>query len=1490
MNLHNSLSKTNESLGELNTPFYLKDSAGGGRCFPVRHIARFAIAFPTGVPWRLGFVMSLIALFAAVQSLAAELAVPGDYPTITEALAVADNGDKILVDAQTYPGEGNESFPLRLQKSISLMSDSDTGEKPHLKGDGKHTVVVIESGGVTLKGFQITGGKGSEGINNMDGGGVCIFVGPSETNAVTIQNCIIRDNNCPSDETYDGCGGGIYCGGTYCTCFEINIVDCNIWRNSVHGQGGGVFCALLSNVNIQDTVIWQNIADDHGGGVFVDVFALVLLADTRLSLNNCPGDRDSIKPNWGGKGGGLACESYGLFTATDCIFAENTARNFGGGIFTRGGLFAGEKPCGNAAQFPYISNSLIEKNRAEVSGGGVYVAGSGVLDFFDTTLYWNDAGQDGGAVFVAGGLIVGGDVYFGDDCLLEGNECAGRGGGVYLGPYAHGTFESMRFLGNSALFDGGAMFLETGSASELTNCLITYNNSARGYAGGIRVTEQQYIDTNNLNLDHCSVVGNFAPHKRSGLYLDPNAIVYISNSILWRNAGGSIEDNGATVNITCSLNEDGAYPNNGVLCCDPKYVGWGSLEGIYVDASSPCPGIGTSESPYCDLQTALYGFDFHLAANSPCVGAANDSGNLGADTGDGGTAGNITATLFIANGTYDIRGRNIIFTSDVQGSDPNLSIIRHAVFGYVEDAFIKDLCITGEEIFGGIAVRSDVKLENCHVNDNTALAEGGGIYVAKGHCDVNNTLVSNNTCEIDKGGGIFVFLGASLGLARSRIEQNAAAYGGAIYVAGQVTTTDVNVVSNKATDKGGGTYIATAGDLISFGGTFSSNSASSWGGAICSYGKMEVYDANFVSNSADFGGAIYIRQEPAGPSICSDSQFRKNKANHQGGALYLNMDTAPYFSDCNFVENRAFYRGGAGLCWHRCLAMFDSCDFIDNSAFGGSGRGGSFYMALSKTRFHECFFSGSSATLEGGVAIFYSSDISLFEKCRIEGSSAGSDGGAFCITNSAQPVFLNVEIVNSQAVNNGGGIAILETSKPLFSQVTISNCQAVLFGGGVYATNNTQSTFEKCEFLNNQTTGVSADGGGAFFRGNANGSFTRCVFHDNVAKDDGGGVAGDENVNLDLRNTLFASNTAGNTGGGAFFTSTSSGTLTNCTIVSNKANGESGGGIYMDSDSTVKVDSSIIWQNTPDCIRPGADPNVSYSCIQGGWPTGMGNLGSDPLLDPNTFEPQDGSSCIDAGNPDPNMNDSCLPPGKSDLRNDMGITGGPDNCVIDFQRQFDFTTFSDPAFLVLRGNASFTDGLLRLTEAQKNKVGGAWYALPVYVQGGFETEFDFRIDQDGADGFAFVIQNSSLSDLGNNGPWLGYNIPNSIAVEFDTWRNRAYGDTNANHVCVQTRGTLTNSPDHQYSLGCNDDIPPLSDNQPHTAKIVYVAGQHLQLSIFFGDIEEANLIVPLDLENILSLTDGRAFVGFTAATGGAVETHDILSWSFASAEAPAGDD
>lgn len=206
--------------------------------------------------------------------------------------------------------------------------------------------------------------------------------------------------------------------------------------------------------------------------------------------------------------------------------------------------------------------------------------------------------------------------------------------------------------------------------------------------------------------------------------------------------------------------------------------------------------------------------------------------------------------------------------------------------------------------------------------------------------------------------------------------------------------------------------------------------------------------------------------------------------------------------------------------------------------------------------------------------------------------------------------------------------------------------------------------------------------------------------------------------------------------------------------------------------------------------------------------------------------------------------------------------------------------FSSSAGLRFNGAAAVVDSRLRLTADVRGQAGSAWTTARPVVADGFWTLFQFQLTPNGTDGdgLAFVIQNAEPTSLGQAGDGLGYaGVPNSLAVEFDTFGNAETRDPNGNHLSVQTRGTLPNSAHHDFSLGAATTIPELADGGIHTVFLLYVPGVML---VFLDDFAAPQLVLPVDLAGLLNLTTGRAWVGFTAATGLATENHDVLDWWF----------
>ena len=225
---------------------------------------------------------------------------------------------------------------------------------------------------------------------------------------------------------------------------------------------------------------------------------------------------------------------------------------------------------------------------------------------------------------------------------------------------------------------------------------------------------------------------------------------------------------------------------------------------------------------------------------------------------------------------------------------------------------------------------------------------------------------------------------------------------------------------------------------------------------------------------------------------------------------------------------------------------------------------------------------------------------------------------------------------------------------------------------------------------------------------------------------------------------------------------------------------------------------------------------------------------------------------------------------------------------------FTYDNFRNPKSLQLLGNAASVttaDGpVLQLTPSAIGQAGAAWSAAPIALTpgGGFSTFFMFRLSQPGGmvdidgvpggDGIAFLIQSAGYL-YGTAGGGLGYEgIPNSLAVEFDTWdngpQNGTPGDINGNHVAINSNGAA-NDP---ISVPVTD---PLNNGQIWYVWIDYDGlSQDLEVRLSETPVRPlTNLLsTPVNLPAILGTTN--AFVGFTAATGAAYEEQDILAWKF----------
>jgi hypothetical protein len=226
-------------------------------------------------------------------------------------------------------------------------------------------------------------------------------------------------------------------------------------------------------------------------------------------------------------------------------------------------------------------------------------------------------------------------------------------------------------------------------------------------------------------------------------------------------------------------------------------------------------------------------------------------------------------------------------------------------------------------------------------------------------------------------------------------------------------------------------------------------------------------------------------------------------------------------------------------------------------------------------------------------------------------------------------------------------------------------------------------------------------------------------------------------------------------------------------------------------------------------------------------------------------------------------------------------------------RSLDFTAFGTQP-ITTTGTAAVRSGQLILTNGG-SQIGAAWFGTKQRLSATWETSFQFQISGAGcsqiADGFAFVIQNHSATALmtGTSGSDLGYSgLRSALAVEFDVFQSTSpYPDPDGNHIAV-----IGMKPGFSTISASNPPlklmtVPSIKDGNVHTVRIRYGGGN---MDLFYDGGLNPLFTLPLNLLNINGANildaNGAAWVGFTAATGGACAQFKILSWSLVDNKAP----
>ncbi len=286
-------------------------------------------------------LLFLAVLTMAISVRAAVIRVPGDLPTIQEAIDRAVNWDHILVADGTYTGPGNKNLDTR---GKALVLESENG--------ADLCVIDCENSG---RGFYIHSGEDENTVirgftvvhGDMEtGGGACFY-----QSSPMIISCVFMLNN------------AVYGGGVEINSSEPVFVDSSFLANSATTYGGGAVC---NGAPVFRRCTFAGNDAISGGGIHVDSgyprFITTTFSENVAISGGAAFSYDSfllffnclIRDNQASQGGGVLMYSGGSFHAAgrsssdliNCTFSGNQASE-GAAIY-----------CGDEA-WPDIINCII---------------------------------------------------------------------------------------------------------------------------------------------------------------------------------------------------------------------------------------------------------------------------------------------------------------------------------------------------------------------------------------------------------------------------------------------------------------------------------------------------------------------------------------------------------------------------------------------------------------------------------------------------------------------------------------------------------------------------------------------------------------------------------------------------------------------------------------------------------------------------------------------------------------------------------------------------------------------------------------------------------------------------------------------------------------------------------------------------------------------------------------------------------------------------
>ena len=537
----------------------------------------------------------------------------------------------------------------------------------------------------------------------------------------------------------------------------------------------------------------------------------------------------------------------------------------------------------------------------------------------------------------------------------------------------------------------------------------------------------------------------------------------------------------------------------------------------------------------------------------------------------------------------------------------------------------KDYYWDGSGNYGGIELKEAITIDGQGHTIDAESADGGYVRIFNIYgTDIvlKNIVFANADRNYNQvgGGAIYVFEGATVSIINCTFVNNTAAFGGAINSYGGVNITDCIFYNNSVTYNGGA--IVGSAETPGFTGAY-----------------LHVTNSKFYNNSAGYGGAILGGYESN--VTIADSEFINNSARYNGGALDFTTYVTPvYVSNSIFKNNRANNGGAIYLATAEPIVIADNCVFENNNAINNGGvvfaNDDSPYPSIYDITFNNCDINGNSA--KNGAVVYAEDNLVGTNVTIVSSNVINNTADSFAIGymgEGSKIAIINSNVSDNEAKDNTeiNGTSVINFSQleefinqingslTLNSDVVMTEEEAEKYVAGI--------TIDKDLIINGNGFKIDANNLGAIFNVTNRATLTlnNVTLTNAVAKN--GAVIYATRGNVNIYNSVITNNEATNFRYGIIAAISSSNiNIINTTFSDNK-------NLIYQVGGTLNIDSSKFTNNEgvssiSDLIFLGAtDTTITNSEFIGNDGTMIfNNNGGSVIISDSIFKDHTGSEAV----------------------------------------------------------------------------------------------------------------------------------------------------------------------------------------------------------------------------------------------------------------------